>query len=136
MAWYRIQYRHDDCEVDPDIEWEDEWDCACNSECPACGTKDIQPFDWECVQEDEEEPDEVITYKVKTYSYCGMVFEHGEFDDLEAAVERVNIRIDYVKKLGCDVVEQAPDRWEICEPENCHMVPDFCGTLVIKEIFK
>lgn len=23
--------------------WEDEWDCACNDTCPACGTREIEP---------------------------------------------------------------------------------------------
>ena len=44
---YRILYRHDDCPVQPGIEWDDIWDCACNGECPACGTKDIEPVDWD-----------------------------------------------------------------------------------------
>jgi rubrerythrin len=25
-------------------EWEDEWDCTCDDECPACGLKGISPF--------------------------------------------------------------------------------------------
>jgi hypothetical protein len=44
---YLIKYRHDDCRVNPGVEWEDTWDCACNGECPACGTDDIEPVDWE-----------------------------------------------------------------------------------------
>jgi hypothetical protein len=44
---YRIKYRHDDCEVQPGIEWDDIWDCACNGQCPACGMKDIEPVDWD-----------------------------------------------------------------------------------------
>ncbi len=24
-------------------EWQDEWSCACNDECPGCGLKDIEP---------------------------------------------------------------------------------------------
>lgn len=43
---YRITYRHDDCPIAPGIEWQDVWDCACNGECPACKTKDIEPIDW------------------------------------------------------------------------------------------
>lgn len=27
--------------------WEDEWDCACNDTCPACGTREIEPHHWE-----------------------------------------------------------------------------------------
>lgn len=26
-------------------DWADTWECACNSECPACGIKDIEPLD-------------------------------------------------------------------------------------------
>lgn len=25
-------------------EWQDEWSCACNDECPGCGLKDIEPY--------------------------------------------------------------------------------------------
>lgn len=28
---------------DCDHEWSDTWSCACNSQCPACGIKDIEP---------------------------------------------------------------------------------------------
>ena len=24
-------------------EWEDEWDCACNDDCPACGCREVMP---------------------------------------------------------------------------------------------
>ena len=32
MSWFRKSYRCDDCEVD----WNDEWSCACNDRCPVC----------------------------------------------------------------------------------------------------
>jgi len=35
---FRMTYEH--CGV----EWQDNWSCACNSECPECGTKDIEPI--------------------------------------------------------------------------------------------
>lgn len=44
-------YKHEDCAEDPDVEWQDTWDCACNSECPACGIKDIEPYDAEDMEE-------------------------------------------------------------------------------------
>lgn len=53
--WYKIQYAHIDCEVDPGVEWEDEWDCACNGECPSCGMTDIEPIDWEQIEGEEDE---------------------------------------------------------------------------------
>lgn len=36
-------YCHDDCPVEPGIEWEDQWSCGCDDECPACGTS-ISPY--------------------------------------------------------------------------------------------
>lgn len=47
-----IQYAHYDCPVDPSVEWTDTYECAVNGECPACGTKDIEPVEWW----DAEEP--------------------------------------------------------------------------------
>ena len=44
---YLNHYRHADCPVDPGTEWTDTWDCACNDQCPACGIKDIEPYDSE-----------------------------------------------------------------------------------------
>jgi hypothetical protein len=38
-----IHYRHKDCPINPDVYWQDEWECEVNGECPACGTKDIVP---------------------------------------------------------------------------------------------
>jgi hypothetical protein len=43
---YHIYYRHEDCPVEPGIEWEDEWECACNDHCPACD-REIEPYDYE-----------------------------------------------------------------------------------------
>ena len=34
-------YQHVECGA----EWMEVWDCGCNSECPECGTKDIEPLD-------------------------------------------------------------------------------------------
>lgn len=27
--------------------WQDEWECACNDECPGCGQGDIEPYESE-----------------------------------------------------------------------------------------
>jgi len=51
MSLYIIKYRHDDCKVKPGIEWTDSWLCACNGECPACGIDDIEPVDWDELEE-------------------------------------------------------------------------------------
>lgn len=36
-----------------DHSWEEEWDCACDSECPECGTENISPFEYETRAEAE-----------------------------------------------------------------------------------
>ena len=42
MAWFLKYYRHDECDVD----WTDEWSCACNDRCPVCDAE-IEPYDWD-----------------------------------------------------------------------------------------
>jgi hypothetical protein len=37
---FRNFYRCPECGT----EWEDEWDCCCDDECPSCGLKDISPY--------------------------------------------------------------------------------------------
>jgi len=41
MAWFLKSYRHEEC----DIEWTDEWSCACNDRCPVCDAE-IEPYDY------------------------------------------------------------------------------------------
>jgi hypothetical protein len=47
--WYR---KHHKCVCGE--EWEDEWSCLCDDECPRCG-KDIEPDAWEEVEMSPEE---------------------------------------------------------------------------------
>lgn len=44
MAWFRNTYHCTHCES----EWEDEWSCGCDDECPICGS-DWSPADSEDV---------------------------------------------------------------------------------------
>lgn len=39
MAWYCNHYHCDDCGTD----WEDEWSCCCDDECPSCGSRHWSP---------------------------------------------------------------------------------------------
>lgn len=41
--WLNIEYGCPNCGHD----WEDQWSCACDSECPECGTKDISALSWD-----------------------------------------------------------------------------------------
>jgi DNA-directed RNA polymerase subunit RPC12/RpoP len=41
MAWYRNHYVCARC----DREWEDEWSCMCDDDCPNCGARHMSPYD-------------------------------------------------------------------------------------------
>ena len=41
--WYIIYYKCPMC----DAEWEDEWDCAVDAECPECDHRHINPEHYE-----------------------------------------------------------------------------------------
>jgi len=43
IIMYLNHYRCPEC----DTEWDDEWDCMCDDECPECGLKNISPFESE-----------------------------------------------------------------------------------------
>jgi len=47
MAWYRNHYHCGDCSTD----WEDEWSCCCDDECPNCGSGDWSPVQSEDLTE-------------------------------------------------------------------------------------
>ncbi|MBU1176675.1 MAG: hypothetical protein KKH72_14830 [Alphaproteobacteria bacterium] len=41
MAWFLNHYHCGDCGTD----WDDEWSCMCNDECPECGARHMSPVD-------------------------------------------------------------------------------------------
>jgi hypothetical protein len=41
MAWFVNHYHCDDCDTD----WDDEWSCCCDDECPSCGSGDWSPVE-------------------------------------------------------------------------------------------
>ena len=75
-----------------------------------------------------------LMYQVETRAFCGMTLPHGEYEDLAAAKQRVEQRVDYLAKLGCEVLQLDDSRWEVLEPEYASMVPDYCGVLAIRYI--
>jgi predicted nucleic acid-binding Zn-ribbon protein len=46
---YRNFYRCDDC----GHEWQDEWSCMCDDDCPECGSRHWTPYESEDVEDDE-----------------------------------------------------------------------------------
>lgn len=76
-----------------------------------------------------------MAYTVDTFAYCGMRLPHGEFDTYQEARDRVKARIKWLKdRMGCEVNKLSTNEWEICEPETCFLVPDYCGYLKIQRI--
>lgn len=59
MAWYRNSYECAECGE----EWEDEWSCCCDDECPNCGCSDWSPVDSEDLSVIVE-TDDKITYSI------------------------------------------------------------------------
>jgi hypothetical protein len=47
MTWYRNHYHCGDCGTD----WEDEWSCCSDDECPVCGSGDWSPIESEDLTE-------------------------------------------------------------------------------------
>ena len=41
--WLNIEYLCPNC----CHEWQEQWSCACDSECPACGMKNITALSWD-----------------------------------------------------------------------------------------
>lgn len=42
----RIEYHCPACGHD----WQDEWECACDDDCPNCGERHIEASDWEEIE--------------------------------------------------------------------------------------
>lgn len=49
MPRYLNHYRCDECDVD----WTDEWDCACEDDCPVCGD-DYEPHHSDEISDEED----------------------------------------------------------------------------------
>ena len=39
-GWFRNYYRCERC----GHEWEDEWSCMCDDDCPECGARHMSPY--------------------------------------------------------------------------------------------
>lgn len=59
-------YRCDAC----DVEWSDQWSCACDDECPECGA-DVSPHDYD--EEGDEDEDDGGDPNFPACASCGRV---------------------------------------------------------------
>lgn len=41
MAWFRNQYSCTECGTN----WNDEWSCMCDDDCPHCNARHLEPYD-------------------------------------------------------------------------------------------
>lgn len=51
MACFLNSYTCPEC----NYEWEDEWDCGCDDDCPACGKRHITPMESEQLDDEGED---------------------------------------------------------------------------------
>lgn len=71
-------------------------------------------------------------YSVTTQGYCGMSIPHGSDMTYREACARAKQRRTWFRlRIGGDIAWRRHNQWELCEPENCCMVPDACGVLEI-----
>lgn len=70
-------------------------------------------------------------YSLTHYAYCGMSIKiaEGDHSDVRSAAAKL---ISRRRKDYPVYTLDKGNRWEICEPEDCMMVPDNCGILKIE----
>jgi hypothetical protein len=68
-----------------------------------------------------------MTYSVTHTGYCGMTYSHETHDDRSDARRHVaEILAKYRGRAPIAVLERGQE-YEICEPENAAMIPDWAG---------
>lgn len=75
------------------------------------------------------------TWSLRFRAYCGMTrrIEEGGFREMQARATRYLARHrrrdgDFATEV---LVVKAGQHWEVAEPEDCMLVPDWCGELQI-----
>ncbi len=72
-----------------------------------------------------------MSYRVNHYAYCGMSGVPEDFSSREDARDYAAQRLRSYRKRFEVVTLEKGKRWEVLEPEDCSMVPDACGELVL-----
>lgn len=74
-------------------------------------------------------------WSLRRESYSGMTarIDEGSFRDMQARAKRMLARHRNPESdLYTEVIMLVPGKvWEICEPDICMMIPDWCGVLGI-----
>jgi hypothetical protein len=74
-------------------------------------------------------------YTVTLHAYCGMAQPIGDsvMDHDEARQEAASLlRRRRREEFPVTVIKKGR-RWEIAEPDDCAMVPDCCGVLILRD---
>lgn len=83
MAWFNNHYKYERCHS----QWQDEWSCMCDDDCPVCGARHMTPYDSEDLTEIIEQYKEqfVVLRSPDTAEHEPCYEEVDRFDTLEAA---------------------------------------------------
>lgn len=96
---FRNHYHHLDCPKQPGVEWIDTWDCACNDQCPACGTKDIEPYNSEEIPEARTHAGLCLIVRQGLTRAYNVVLEVGEHPRAPGMLDQLEKSIDALDKL-------------------------------------
>lgn len=83
MAWFRNYYTCARCHSD----WEDEWSCMCDDDCPHCGARHMSPRDSDELTEviAREGREYVVLWSPETAEHDPDYRELGRFPSREQA---------------------------------------------------
>ena len=78
---------------------------------------------------------ETKVWSLRFRSYSGMTtrIDEGTYREMqERALRRLARHRNPDSDFHTEVISLTPGKeWEVCEPENCCMIPDWCGVLGI-----
>lgn len=85
MAWFLNHYKCDECTH----EWDNEWSCMCDDDCPNCGARHMSPTESEDLTKVIElhRASYVVYWSPETAEHEPDYRELGRFNTLEQAEE-------------------------------------------------
>ena len=89
MAWFRNYYQCDRC----DHEWQDEWSCMCDDDCPSCGARHMEPFESDNLTTviSQQGDEFIVLWSPETAEHNAAYCELGKFPTRALAVKFLSI---------------------------------------------
>jgi hypothetical protein len=83
MAWYCNYYKCERCEY----EWQDEWSCMCEDDCPDCGARHMTAYDADdlTITIEKDGGEFVVLRSPKSASHSPSYRELARFETLKKA---------------------------------------------------